>query len=79
MKFRCMAFTKIYESQLTGCSNHSLAASLVGPSGLVSEGDGEVRVCVTVINSNNIPIGGANIEVFVSENAGVNPATRKQQ
>ena len=54
------------------------AASLSGPSGLVSEGAGQVMVCVDVINANSIPSGGANIEVFISENAGLNPATRKQ-
>ena len=42
------------------------AASIMGPSGPVSEADGSVDVCVNVTNANNIPNGGVEIKVVVA-------------
>ena len=50
-----------------------IAATIMGPSGTVSEADGEVDVCVNVTNASNIPDGGAEVEVIVSTGT----ATRK--
>ncbi len=56
-----------------------IAATIRGPEpGTISENIGTVDVCINVSNAEQIPVGGAEIEVFVT-NQGVDPATRKPQ
>ena len=54
-------------------------ATIRGPeSSTISENIGSVDVCVNVSNAGQIPVGGAEIDVFVT-NLGINPVTRKPQ
>ena len=57
-----------------------IPATIRGPagSGIINENIGSVDVCIDVSNAEQIPVGGAEIEVFVT-NQGVNPAIRKPQ
>jgi hypothetical protein len=60
-------------------SSTPIAATIRGPEPrIISENIGAVDVCINVSNAELIPVGGAEIEVFVT-NQGVDPATRKPQ